>query len=200
MHMMKRLFISTLTAGALFSIGSCATPLDLETPRIDSLLTATVKMRSMTMAVKSGNGSIDSMAIANWKFIQDTLYFRMSRTGDPPSTSLYLEVSDDLPTDNPIITIEEFHLRLVDVPVRDSIQLTGDPSKNETGIYARVAVTSGSQQLRYTTNLANANYWAKAKLTYIPTPTRTIKGTVELILQANGNHRVTMITAIEGNE
>jgi hypothetical protein len=194
---MKILLLLVLALPALAYLGACTSPLDLNTPRIDSVVAPAMKLRTMWTTVMSGNGNFDSVAITNWVYKVDTLYFRATRDGTPPVFSMFARLVRDTTADtlSKTIVLDGIRLRLNNVRGDSVVQLRGNLFLSPNGpstFFMNIHIGDSA----YVVNGNTPGATGLATFNYILEPTIQIEGTITFTVQISATHRVTVITRL----
>jgi hypothetical protein len=189
-------------AAVLTVSSSCTSPLELDTPRIDSVLVGSMKLRSAHVAVESGNTSgilkIDTTAIDPWRFRVDTASFRVERVDGAPTLTMLLRMRADSTNSNPSIKLQVLDVALTRAPMSDSLDVsTLDRAGNR--IFTRTEVLVGGAPTMYPVNPLSPPA-AFARLRYRDVPERGIGGTITVEIPANGTHRLRIVLTIDTAE
>lgn len=179
---------------ALAQLGSCTSPLDLETSRLDSVIVPSVKLRTMSTTVWSGNGTLDTMVIFDWAPIEDTLYFKLKEDSDPPRLTLYTRLTNDTIEASPSpIELEMLVIDLKDLPANGTFTI-GDQGSGMSRIIAWVKVNGQ----RTVANPLSRNFEGVVQLTYTDSPVKRVDGTITITVPTSETNNVTIVVQVAG--
>jgi len=184
-----------LAIAASMQLSSCTPSLDLVTPRIDSVVVSSVKLRTMSTMIWSGNDAHDTLVTLDWAPVEDTLYFKLKENYDPPRLSLYTKLLNDTTVNNlSAIRLESLTIQFDEIPADGTTELKTRPGTPGSGVYA----TGKIGGLVFLTNFFPRNFSATATLTYHATPVQRVEGTIIITIQTSDTHRIRIVTAIVG--
>lgn len=172
-------YLAIITLCALWY--GCASPLAIDTPRIETRLTNYLSARTMHITVTPG----DTFAIPEWEYTVDRAYVAVDTAGARPRLWLDYALSASPATSVFNRVLERVHIRLDSALVNGgSMYLMGDP---EAGTGTRVKTVY---------NAADSVHSSVAVLDAANTAT-DVRGSILIQAPWSGNARATILITFE---